>query len=341
MAKNSKNKALQQSKDLLDTADSYVPNLAAAFKNVIDTIRNEFASQEALEIALSQNNIDALFAATQIDQMDNLMFGVGVGQQHFVFSDQWRVAFMAGAATAISHLNDELQKTLAFDPLGERAIAYIKQQGAQLVVDLSNSSKAGIQQVLQDGIINQRTLREQARTIRQLIGLTDAQAKAVLNFRAQLETRQLLGFTPPDERRLNAIEQAMVRRHMKEGHFNQQQIDSMVETYYQRLLNLRAMDVARTEALNAVNSGQLELWYQGHDQGLFNDDVDRKFWIVTHDDRLRASHRAIPTMNPWGVPIKHKFATPFGSVNSPGDANKNLINCRCTVILGEVGQQFF
>lgn len=330
----------KQIEALMKAANSNSPALKAAFIAVLEEIRTNLFDTAALEIALAQMNIEGAIAATHIDDMDNLLFGIGMDKNAYIFSQQVQNIWSIGAATAIANLSPEIQKLISFDSIGERAIKLMRNDGANLARDLTQSSREGIRVVIERSLSTGINPAKQARYIRQLVGLTDYQAQAILNFREQLETRQVLGFTPPGDRRLNAVEQAMVNRHMREGTFSDEQIDQMVERYFQSMINKRANDIAHTEALNAINNGQQELWEQGLDQGIFDDNEDRKFWIVTRDDRLRPSHAAIPFMNPNGVKIRSMFITPFGAVNGPGDRNVNLINCRCVAILGWYGQQY-
>lgn len=323
---------------LPDVADREMVKLGQAFVQALTTVRNN-ADEKAIEAALRQNNIEGMIEASGVNRFSDLLYGIGMDHTAYVFYNQWQAVFYAGAAAAMSNLTPEQARIISFDSLGDRAVRNIKAAGFKTITEIAESTKAGLRILVSEGLDKNLTLPEQARQIRQLIGLTDAQMIAVSNFRRQLETRQLLGLTPPDERRLNAIEQSMVRRHMREGHFSQQQIDSMVETYYIRLRNMRAEAIARTESLNAVNNGQLELWEQGLDQGVFNDNTERKFWVTARDERVRRTHRAIPAMNPDGVKIRSQFVTPFGLVNGPGDFNVNLINCRCVLVLGQVGDK--
>lgn len=333
-------KAEDKIKALQAAADNNAPYLRQAFFSVIEEIRANLFDTAALEIAIAQKDINAMLRAIQIDQMDNLLFGIGVDKSAYIFTQQAQNIFAIGAATSISLLSPTTQKMLSFDSIGERAIRNIRADNLNLVSGLTSNSRAGVLTAIERSLAEGTNPARQAREIRQLIGLTSEQTQAVLNFRRQLETRQVLGFTPPGERRFDAVETAMINRHMKEGTFSTSQIDAMVERYYQSSINKRAWDIAHTEALNAVNQAQQEVWEQGLDQGIFDDKVDRKFWIVTRDDRLRPSHAAIPGMNPNGVKIRSQFVTPFGLVYSPGDRNANLINCRCTIVLGEAQQTY-
>ena len=80
----------------------------------------------------------------------------------------------------------------------------------------------------------------------------------------------------------------------------------MVNRYYESLLNQRASEVATATVMNAINSGMNEMWNQGLNQGIF-DSRDRKFWMTQLDNKVRPTHRAIPTMNPQGVAINSMF----------------------------------
>jgi hypothetical protein len=323
---------------LYAAADTVVPALKSSFLDAIRELQSNQLSIADLEAAILNGNIDGAISASQIDKLDDLLFGIGMNNDAYVFTTQMQSAFYAGAYAAISNLVATKQTGIAFNPLNERAIIIMRTKGLQTVTGITTTTRDGIRAIItrqiQDGINPNKAAKE----IRQLIGLTDSQMQAVTNFRRQLEAQSNLGFTPASERRLSAVEQSVVRRHMKDGNLDKQSIDNMVDRYYQSLLNKRATDIARTESMSAVNAGQSELWQQGLDLGIFDDNVDRKFWIVTPDDRLRATHAAIPNMNPFGVKIRAMFITPFGPVFSPGDYNSGLINCRCVLVLGEVGQ---
>lgn len=326
--------------ELYKVADYSVPKIRDAYIASIQELRNELVDLVAVEAGIASNDVAAAIAATEIEKLDDLLFGIGMNNSAYVFSTQVQNAFIAGAVAAIGLLDPALQKGIAFNQLNERAVSIMQNRGAMSITDITNASRAGIkasiERVIADGINPAKASRE----VRQLIGLTAPQTQAVTNFRRQLETRSNLGFTAAADRRLDAIEQVIVRRHMKNDTLSSADIDAMVQRYADSLLNKRAIDIARTEAMSAVNAGQAELWEQGADLGILSDDLFRKFWITTPDDRLRPTHKAIPNMNPGGVKIRAMFITPFGPVYSPGDMNSGLINCRCVLVLGEVGQSF-
>lgn len=329
-------KQSEQIKAIHDAADNKSSAIRAAFLAAINEIRANLFNSMAVEEALQNNNPELALSATQIDDLNDLLYGTGMDNGTDSFINIIQSIFAIGAAAAISNLTTPQQKTISFDPIGGRAVAFMRKDGLDLAVGLTESSKAGVRAVIERSMAENTNTAQMVKEIRQLIGLTEEQAQAVLNFRRQLEARKNLGFTPVDDRRLSVVEQAMVRQHMQDGSLSVKQIDDIVERYFQSMLDKRAWDIARTESLNAVNNGQQELWEQGLDQGVFDDNKTRKFWIVTHDDRLRATHAVIPGMNPQGVKIKSQFVTPHGLVYGPGDRNSGFINCRCGVVIGDI-----
>jgi len=83
---------------------------------------------------------------------------------------------------------------------------------------------------------------------------------------------------------------------------------------YDEAKGSRAVKIARTETINASNSGALEAYKQS---GV----VEKKEWLATMDDRVRDEHAA---MNGEVVDIDKPFSN--GEMY-PGD-----VNCRCTVL---------
>lgn len=325
---------------ILAAADSQVPKLKAAVVQAINELRSNLVDVEALSIALSNGDSDAAIAATHVDDIGDLLFGIGMGPNHYVFVETTRNVFALGAITALSALPLEIQTALSYNSLSQRAVDFMLRDGAEMVQEITASTKQAVRSLVSRSLADSVPPAKQVYEIRQLIGLTDSQATAVLNFRRQLETRQILGFTPPDERRLNAVDRSVIRRHMKLGTLSDAEIDKLVEKYYVSLVNRRALNIARTESLNSVNNGQQELWQQARDAGFLNDEEHRQFWLTAGDERVRPTHQSIPAMNPNGVKIGGYFVTPHGLVTGPGTRNSGFISCRCCLIVGKVGDNF-
>jgi len=322
--------------ELEATTDSHSYYLKLAFLAALMEFRNNQIITDKLEDVLSTRNVDQILQVLNVDELDNLLFGIGMDKDTFIFNDEKRDLFNIGAMAAFSALSLETQKKWNWNPIGERAVSFLLQDSANAALEIVANTKAGVRVLVTRTLAETSDIKQQAREIKQLIGLTENQMQAVLNFKRQLETRSILGVTPPDERRLSVAEQTLIRNHMKNGTMSAEQIESMVGKYYESLLNKRALDIAGTEAFRAVNNGQQQLWDQGLDAGVFDDNIHRKFWRDMGDGKVRPTHRPIAGMNAAGVKIRSMFITPFGLVYGPGDYNSNLINCRCMIFLGTI-----
>ena len=89
---------------------------------------------------------------------------------------------------------------------------------------------------------------------------------------------------------------------------------SRISNVYDEAKGSRAIKIARTETINASNSGALEAYKQS---GI----VEKKEWLATMDDRVRDEHAA---MNGEVVDIDKPF--------SNGEMYPGEVNCRCTVL---------
>ena len=108
-----------------------------------------------------------------------------------------------------------------------------------------------------------------------------------------------------------------LKRTLAEGVANGESIPNLADrigVVYDEAKGSRAVKIARTETINASNSGALEAYKQS---GV----VEKKEWLATMDDRVRDEHAA---MNGEVVDIDKPFSN--GEMY-PGD-----VNCRCTVL---------
>jgi hypothetical protein len=154
-------------------------------------------------------------------------------------------------------LGDEIQATLSFDLTNPRAIEWIRANVAEMVVEVTDSTRAAIRAIIERAFEEGRNVDQVARDLRQVIGLTIREAEVVEKLRKRLEAD---GFDPD-------------------------RLDARVERFYRASLRRRARRIARTEMINASSGGQQELWIQSRDNGLIKADTKRQ-WIVTDDDRL-------------------------------------------------------
>lgn len=266
--------------------------------------------------------------------------------------------YAAGAATAAS-----IRLTgaaFAFDQLNPRLITWLQTYNLGLIRQITDSTKEAIRSVLTTGMTEGKNPKDVARQIKGLVGLTERQAKAVANYRKELETFHLkrtagsygLGnkvnsvngtqVTILDEDGLSSdgINSRRLRDFRFDGQLKRavetsvplkpEQLDKMVEAYQRKYLAYRARTIARTEALRTTNMGVQDAWRQAIENGKVEEELVRRQWVVARDERLCEWCSPIPRMNPKrGVKLDQPFATPKGPTTLPPVHP----NCRCTVFI--------
>jgi hypothetical protein len=275
--------------------------------------------------AIKEFNERGVLEYSAWEAFEGLLYNGGINEQSLTsIIDE---AFLAGATGAYYEIPKKFQDAFNFDPQNTNTAKFLKQYKIDLIREITDTSKEAIRDTLAEGYANQKGSTKIAREIREVVGLTQTQAKAVRNFRNQLETQSTLGTTAPKNRRLNAIDRRIAQRQIREGGMSQKQIDDMVDKYTQSLINKRSKDIARTESHRAYHAGRLDSINQQIEQGLLPK-TTRKVDITAKDERVRATHRVIPSMNNGtkGIPINQPFKTPMGNrMYPPYD-----VNCRCS-----------
>lgn len=223
---------------------------------------------------------------------------------------------------------------VTFGITNPRTIDFLRTYEFGLVRELTQQARASVASVIRQGVADGRNPLDVARDVRAYIGLTERQTNAVLNFRRALEdgSSSALDRALRDRRFDSTVQRAIDG----ETTLSQEQIDRMVGRYEQRYLKYRSETIARTEAIRAVNRGNLEAWRQAVADGVINADQVVRYWMHSHDEKVRDSHLLIPDMNADGVGIDEPFDSPLGPIMYPGDPAAepaNTVNCRCTQII--------
>ena len=308
--------------------------LKLAFLAAILQLRNNIDNEE-LDVAIANSSIDGIFRVIDPEQLDSLLHGIGMDKKNLIFSDEAMSVFHIAAAAMFLQLPLNIQQKWHYNPIAERVISTLLSDTSRIALELTESLKTSVSTLLNPTSVSASDLSARVRDIKQTLGLTQPQAQAVLNFRNQLETQKLLGFTAPQNRLMSETDRLLLRDHMKNGTLTQKGIDRMVKRYYESLLNQRASDIATATVMNGINSGMNELLNQGLQQSIF-DSRDRKFWNTMLDKKVRPTHRAIPGMNPNGVQINSMFVTPTGNVPYPLWGMGDYVHCRCFISYGRI-----
>lgn len=113
-------------------------------------------------------------------------------------------------------------------------------------------------------------------------------------------------------------------------------VDEVLSTTHTERWPNRAVTIARTETLGALNDSRT-----GAFQQLAADDDEGEYermWLATMDTRTRPTHRAADGQR---VPVLDPFVVGGVSLMSPGSPDgpaQEVINCRCTTLLLEAGE---
>lgn len=330
------------------------PDLAAKILAAFEAQQGAI-SLAAIVAALERGDISAVLAMLEIPQAVSAMRGVAAATHDAVWA-----AAMAQAA-GINRLFRGVSFT--FNRLSPTLVPALQQYEMKLIREIDAGTREGIREFLIGGMEAGRNPRDTARDVRSIIGLTARQAKAVKNFRKELESFHLrtsakgynLGgkidrapggaqvFKPDEDgapkdgildRRLRDFRfDGQMRRSMESGKpLSKAQIDRMVDAYARKYLKYRSENIARTESMRSLNFGVQESWRQAIQTGVVKESAVRRKWSLSPDERLCADCAPIPEMNKAGVTFGMPFATPIGPLMLPPVHP----SCRCRVLIRTV-----
>lgn len=310
-----------QYKWLHDIADGAAADVREAFMRAIERIKNT-VKQADLEAAIASKSVERVLQVLGVDA------DIAAAIRQEMMPPLEDAMIEAGRATPEQALPKGGRLNIKFDLASPHTTRYLRNYEMNLIRQISNDTRAGIKQVVTSAFQFGAHPREQAREIRQMIGLTDIQAQWVQNYRDQLEggDRAAMDRGLRDRRSDRRLNRALGAE--GEG-LDDDEIDRLVNFYQNKMLNARAETIARTETINAAQAGQQIAWEQASENGLLSRTHVRQGWLVTPDDRLCIVCALIPEMNPAGVPLGGYFQTPAGPVLRPTVHP----NCRCSLYL--------
>lgn len=201
-------------------------------------------------------------------------------------------------------------------------VDFAQTQSANLVRLIPEETRQVIREVIAGGARG-LTIEQQARAIREVVGLPPAWASAPLRLSDEIRAGQAAAATA---RRMSAVMKQQIRSRIAKGTVTEAFIADMQERYAKALIQRRALNIARTESARAANFGLTESWQQAKANGELPEN-SRRFWLVTPDDRLSEEHARIPGLNPQGRGLDENFITPDGSFPYP----PSRPNCRCSI----------
>jgi len=269
--------------------------------------------------------IETLIAQGQIDEAIRL-----VTPQAEIFAASWASAYVFSGKETGAWVSRQIPVEVIFDQVNVRAVLAMQNNSLRLVQSLSLAQRNATREALLDGIRRGVNPREAARAIKQSIGLTARQVRAVNSYRAALKDGDSSALTRAlRDKRFDPTVANSIRTGSP---LSQAQVDRLVDRYVQRQLIYRSEVIARTEALRSTHEGNDEMFRQAIEDGHFAAEDISQTWNTAMDARVRDTHT---TMNGQIRDYGEPFVSGGGNLlRYPGDPlapAKEVIQCRCTL----------
>lgn len=343
-------KARDQDDEIERLAAKFEPEFAKAILAYLKGLQ-EGVDLETLIEALKLGDVEKVIAA---------LAGVDMAAKQAAVGSAIQTAVWGGAAAEAINIAPQLRGvTFAFNRLNLNLVSFLRRYELDLIRRIDDKTREAIRGSLITGMSEGSNPIKTARDVREAIGLTPRQQKAVAAYRKELETfhqkrtakawgigqkidrvngRQVYRYGE-DGQPMDGILERRLRDFRYDTHLQRaldtkkpippERIDKMVEAYARKYLRYRSETIARTESLRATNYGVQEAWRQVVEAGKASEHLLRRFWKVAKDERVCPICSPIPGMNRKGVKFAQPFATPKGPIMLP-TAHPN---CRCTVFI--------
>ena len=311
----------------------WAPRLRQAFLQAIATLGDRVPLGD-VEAALRRGDVDGAVRAVGLDPaaFDGL-------------AAQVAAAYAAGGSATTANLpavRDEAGARLMvlFSARNPQAEAYLRTHAAALVTEIIDDQRQAIRQHLTAGMEAGQGPRAVAlelvgrvnpttrKRVGGVLGLTSAQEEWSKNYRAELE-----GLRPSALKRQlrDSRFDGAVRRAISTGQpLSPDQIAKMVTAYRSRALLSRAQNIARTEAMTALNKSEFDAVAQAIEKGHTDERYVEKEWLSAEDTRVRHTHSVL---NKTKVGFREHFVSESGArLLHPGDPSapvEEIAGCRC------------
>lgn len=310
-----------QIKRIEQALSKYDRSLAQRFQSSIDNLSD----------SINLSEIERLINSGNMASVANLIEQQLLAASFVAFTDEMQAAYIAGGSIA-SEIAQANKITFGFDVTQEGSAQYYRNYKASKIQQIGREVRATITQILNREVPKGTPPAKTARMIRDNIGLTQNQERAVRNYRSYLDDldNQALARRLRDKRY-----DPTVARAIREGKpLTADQKDKMEAAYRRKYIRRRSLNIGRTESIRLLNGGQYQYWDQAAREGVVQPQKVKRKWLYTQDGQTRDAHVAIPRLNKDGVGLYESFKTPLGPLKYPGDSSgsaANVVNCRCNV----------
>ncbi len=245
------------------------------------------------------------------------------------FADELHQAYVTSGQRAAKWLDAKVPDALIrFDATHSKVIQRARTNSYEQVSGLTQESREVVRRVVVEGVTTGVAPRETARRLRDSVGLTDSQERALSNYRRALESgdwSKAMGYELRDGRADRSMRRGM--------ELTPKRIDELAERYRVNSINHRAETIARTESLRAAHEGADDAMSQSIERGDIDATQLETEWHAGPMTRYaRLDHRKLDGIR---VKVGGEFTLPDGvRMKHPGDPRggaKHVANCRCTV----------
>lgn len=319
-----------------DTLDQFWDELAGQSTLLVPSIRQGFFAVIARARRMADPDaIEAALAEQNLDKVVSLLLGPpGSATWH-----EFEVAIRSAASKAVNYWAADLTVQgipalfrFAVELQNPRALAEIRMNAGQLIVQVDEVTRAGIRGYVLEQVAQGRNprslvtelvgqMQEDGTRKGGILGLTDRQARAVANYRRFLTELdpQALERELRDHRWDGAVSRAIENQ----TPLHPDVVEELVNRYTSRYLAYRATTIGRSESIHALAEGQKALWDSSLAENGAMREVLTKRWVTALDERVRPDHAAMHNVE---VSYDEEFTLPDGRTTwgPPFDPN-----CRC------------
>jgi hypothetical protein len=322
------------------------------YERILEAIEKGLAKEFAVTIEdlRKHANISELTAAVKARDVDRAMAALDIDPAAYgPVQEELRKAFIIGGVGAV----DEFPKppeaprmVIRFNVRNTRAETFLAQKSSELVQQIIDEQRDAIKVLLEAGLAHgdgaKRTAldiigridKATGRREGGVIGMTKQQGKWLVNARDELESGNYDSFLNRALRD-KRFDKKLIRLLAKEGRLTKSEIDNILLKYSNKILGFRGQMIARTEGIEALNSGRLEGLRQSMEKAGVSEREVKRTWDSSGDSRTREDHRIMDGQEVEGS--DGIFRAPDGSrLRYPGDKSlgasaAQTILCRCFV----------
>jgi SPP1 gp7 family putative phage head morphogenesis protein len=220
-------------------------------------------------------------------------------------SDSAFTAAMTDTINKMGVIHTIKKPTINFNSSNSRVVQYIKNSVGNLIQNISSQTLTQVRNLFIDSMRIAKPIDELAMDLKNIVGLLPEQQQKYF----ELKEQSLKKLEAQGVQRSEALKQ----------------VESQLNRFYDRQIDIRAKRIARTETSRIVNEGQMEIYRQMSEAGIIDLREAKKQWVIFEDTACSICEPLDGAI----VGFNDFFESQNGAVSTP----PLHPNCNCTVIL--------